>query len=90
MSRTGQREKRRIIPGSRHNTDSTGHEKRLAREGITEVAPFGSPVYSREELVAELSAAYICGEAGVSNAVICNQAAYIAGWLKKLREIASF
>jgi antirestriction protein ArdC len=37
---------------------STGHEKRLAREGITELAPFGSPVYSREELVAELSAAY--------------------------------
>jgi antirestriction protein ArdC len=30
---------------------STGHEKRLARDGITEVAPFGSPVYSREELV---------------------------------------
>jgi antirestriction protein ArdC len=30
---------------------STGHETRLGREGITEVAPFGSPVYSREELV---------------------------------------
>jgi antirestriction protein ArdC len=30
---------------------STGHEKRLGREGITEVAPFGSAVYSREELV---------------------------------------
>jgi antirestriction protein ArdC len=30
---------------------SAGHEKRLAREGITKVAPFGSPVYSREELV---------------------------------------
>jgi antirestriction protein ArdC len=39
---------------------SSGHEKRLAREGITEVAPFGSPVYSREELVAELSAAFLC------------------------------
>jgi antirestriction protein ArdC len=65
---------------------STGHEKRLAREGITELAPFGSPVYSREELVAELSAAYLCAEAGISNAVIRNQAAYVAGWLKKLRD----
>ncbi len=65
---------------------STGHEKRLGREGITEVAPFGSTVYSREELVAELSAAFLCAEAGISNAVIRNQAAYVAGWLKKLRD----
>ena len=65
---------------------STGHEKRLGREGITEVAPFGSAVYSREELVAELSAAFLCAEAGISNAVIHNQAAYVAGWLKKLRD----
>jgi len=65
---------------------STGHEKRLAREGITEVAPFGSAVYSREELVAELSAAFLCAEAGISNAVIRNQAAYVAGWLARLRD----
>jgi antirestriction protein ArdC len=65
---------------------STGHEKRLGREGITELAPFGSPVYSREELVAELSAAYLCAEAGISTAVIENQTAYVAGWLQKLRD----
>jgi antirestriction protein ArdC len=65
---------------------STGHERRLAREGITEVAPFGSAVYSREELVAELAAAFLCAEAGISNAVIRNQAAYVAGWLARLRE----
>jgi antirestriction protein ArdC len=46
----------------------------------------GTPLYSREELVAELSAAYLCAEAGISNAVIRNQAAYVAGWLKKLRD----
>jgi antirestriction protein ArdC len=67
---------------------SSGHERRLAREGITEVAPFGSPVYSREELVAELSAAFLCAEAGISNAVIENQAAYVAGWLKALHSNA--
>ncbi len=65
---------------------STGHEKRLGREGITEVAPFGSAVYSREELVAELSVAFLCAEAGISNAVIRNQAAYVAGWLTRLRD----
>ena len=67
-------------------THSTGHPKRLAREGITEAAAFGSAVYSREELIAEMGAAYLCAEAGISNAVISNQAAYVAGWLKKLRD----
>ncbi len=65
---------------------SSGSEKRLARKGICEAAPFGSPVYSEEELCAELGAAYLCAEAGISNAVIRNQAAYVAGWLKKLRD----
>jgi antirestriction protein ArdC len=67
-------------------THSTGHPKRLAREGITEAAAFGSGVYSKEELIAEMGAAYLCAEAGISNAVIANQAAYVAGWLKKLRD----
>ncbi len=39
-------------------------------------------VYSKEELVAEFGAAYLCAEAGISNAVIANQEAYVAGWLK--------
>ena len=64
----------------------SGSEKRLAREGICEAAPFGSPVYSKEEMVAEMGAAFLCAEAGISNAVIANQAAYVAGWLKKLRD----
>jgi len=64
---------------------ASGSEKRLAREGICEAVPFGSPVYSKEELCAELGAAYLCAEAGVSTAVIQNQAAYVAGWLNRLR-----
>jgi antirestriction protein ArdC len=67
-------------------THSTGNPKRLAREGITEAAAFGSAVYSKEELVAEMGAAYLCAESGISNAVIANQAAYVAGWLRKLRD----
>ena len=64
---------------------ATGHPKRLNRKSITEAAPFGSPTYSFEEMIAEMSAAYLCAEAGISPAVLENQAAYIAGWLKKLR-----
>jgi len=63
---------------------SSGHVKRLGREGICEAAPFGSPVYSKEELVAEMGAAFLCAEAGISNAVIENQAAYLANWLKQV------
>jgi len=55
-------------------------------EGITEVARFASPIYRREELMAKLSAAFPCAEAGISNAVIHNQAAYLAGWLNRLRD----
>ena len=67
-------------------THATGHPKRLNRKSITEAAPFGSPTYSFEEMIAEMSAAYLCAEAGISPAVLENQAAYIAGWLKKLRD----
>ncbi len=60
---------------------ATGSGKRLNRKSITEAAPFGSPTYSFEELVAEFSAAYLSAEAGISPTVVENQAAYIQGWL---------
>ena len=65
---------------------STGHKSRLNRDTITESSSFGSTVYSKEELVAEMGAAFLCAEAGISASVIENQAAYVAGWLKKLRD----
>lgn len=72
---------------SLHETiHSTGSQKRLARKSILEAAPFGSQTYSAEELVAEMGAAYLCAEAGISNAVVENQAAYVAGWLMRLRD----
>jgi antirestriction protein ArdC len=64
---------------------ATGSGKRLNRKSITEAAPFGSQTYSFEELVAEMSAAYLCAEAGISPAVLDNQAAYIQGWAAKWR-----
>jgi len=64
---------------------STGHESRLNRKGITELTGFGSANYSREELIAEFSAAFLCGMTGIENATIENQAAYIQGWLRALK-----
>jgi len=64
---------------------ASGYPTRLNRESIADAAPFGSSTYSFEEMVAELSAAYLCAEAGISPAVIENEAAYIQGWLTKLR-----
>jgi len=66
-------------------THSTGHESRLDRQGIAEIAAFGDDVYSREELVAEFGAAFLCGHSGIDPATIENSAAYIKGWSKKLR-----
>lgn len=65
---------------------STGHSTRLDRKLDTEPKPFGSADYGREELVAEMAAAFLCGHAGIQPRVIDNQAAYLAGWLKQLRE----
>ena len=67
-------------------THSTGHPRRLDRATIADASPFGSATYSKEELTAEMGSAYLCAEAGISAPVIENQAAYIAGWLKKLRD----
>lgn len=58
---------------------AAGAPIRLNLKSITEAAPFGSPTYCFEELVAEFSAAYLCAEAGISPAVLENQAAYIQG-----------
>jgi antirestriction protein ArdC len=65
---------------------ATGHPKRLNRESIKEAAPFGSAVYSAEEILSEMTAAYLCGIAGIENRTIDNSAAYIAGQAKKLRD----
>jgi antirestriction protein ArdC len=56
----------------------------LNRQTLTEVVPFGSETYSKEELVAEFGAAFLCGHAGIEN-TIDNSASYINGGLKALR-----
>jgi antirestriction protein ArdC len=67
-------------------THSTGHEARLNRPGIVDSHFFGDEVYSKEELVAEMGAAMLCGIVGIDNKTIKNSAAYIQAWLSKLRD----
>lgn len=64
---------------------STGHESRLNRRKDAKNAAFGSNDYSKEELVAEMGAAFLCGYAEIETATIENSAAYIRGWLSQLR-----
>lgn len=65
---------------------STGHSTRLGRLKVGAVAAFGSESYSKEELVAEIGAAMLCGKAGIVQHTIDNSAAYIQSWLNALRK----
>jgi antirestriction protein ArdC len=64
---------------------STGHESRLNRSGITERNGYGSDPYCKEELVAEIGAAFLCGHAEMVERTIDNSAAYLQNWLEQLR-----
>lgn len=63
---------------------STGHPSRLGRF-VSGVAAFGSERYSKEELVAEMGAAMLCGHCGLAPATIENSAAYVGNWLAVLK-----
>ncbi len=65
---------------------STGNHKRLKRfDPEARVAAFGSTDYSKEELIAEMGAAFLCGITGIEKPVIKNSAAYIQSWLSVLK-----
>jgi antirestriction protein ArdC len=64
---------------------STGHEKRLKRLSITERNGYGSDPYCKEELIAELGSAFLCGHSGIVERTIDSSAAYLEGWLQQLK-----
>jgi antirestriction protein ArdC len=73
-------------------THSTGHDSRLKRDGIAQgtFGRFGDPVYSFEELVAEMGAAMCCLLAGINQAAtLPSSASYLAHWVSTLRGDAS-
>ena len=64
-------------------THWSGHKSRLDR---ALKGRFGDPDYAFEELIAELGAAYLCADLGVSIEPRTDHASYIAGWIKGLRD----
>lgn len=59
----------------------TGHASRLNREFK---GRYGSHAYAREELVAELSSAFVCASLGIAPTV--RHADYLGSWLEVLKE----
>jgi len=66
-------------------THSTGHASRVGREGIENLNEFGSESYSKEELIAEMGAAMLCGITGIAPATLQNFASYLQSWIARLR-----
>lgn len=69
---------------------STGAEKRLNRNGIAKFDRFGSQRYSKEELVAELGAAMLCGMLGIEKHTLDQSVAYIDSWVSVLENDHTF
>ena len=65
---------------------STGHESRLGRHKDQKCAAFGSTDYGKEELIAEMGAAFLSGHCGIDGQTIENSAAYIDGWRRAIRQ----
>jgi antirestriction protein ArdC len=68
---------------------ASGHRARLNRKTLTDLCLFGDPTYAKEELVAEMGAAYLCGVCGMANTTIANSAAYLQSWMVVLRQDAT-
>jgi antirestriction protein ArdC len=64
---------------------ASGHSSRLNRASLTKHDEFGGPVYSREELVAEMGAAFLGMEADIVRDRHEQSAAYLQGWLSVLK-----
>ena len=66
---------------------STGHTSRLNRKELIKSDGFGGELYSKEELTAELAAAFLCAVGGIEQGnTLVNSAAYIQGWLQSFKE----
>lgn len=64
---------------------STGHKKRLNRDPIAS-GNQSRDKYGREELIAEMAAAYLTGQSGFFDETAETSAAYLDAWLKTLKQ----
>jgi len=62
----------------------SGHPTRLARDAFINPGPRSTAAYAREELVAELTAAFLGAELGLPVDHLEDHAAYLDHWLKML------
>jgi antirestriction protein ArdC len=65
---------------------STGHQSRLNRKEVVETNFFGSEDYSKEELVAELGASFLCAECNILERTFDNSAGYLSSWISQLEK----
>lgn len=67
---------------------STAHESRLNRmkNWMSAETSEGCDPYGYEELVAEMTAAFVGAEAGLSETVLNDSASYIDGWIKAIKK----
>ena len=66
-------------------THSSGAVHRLNRPTLNQAVKFGDTNYSKEELVAEMGAAFLAGHTGIEQVTLNNSAAYLAGWIRALK-----
>ena len=71
-------------------THATGHQSRLARKTLLEskgimATDTAKKTYAKEELVAEMGAAFLAAHAGIVMDDFKNSAAYLQSWLKVLK-----
>ncbi|MCF0209220.1 MAG: DNA primase, partial [Bacteroidaceae bacterium] len=67
---------------------SSGSENRLGR--LKPGSTFGSKEYAREELVAELTAAFVSANYGMTKGLKSDSAPYLKSWLDSLHETPDF
>lgn len=63
---------------------SSGAAHRLARKALLDGVKFASHAYSKEELVAEIGAAFLCAHTGIAPQTCENSHAYISFWMSAL------
>lgn len=66
---------------------STGHPSRLNRFTEEEkTSRLGDDSYSKEELIAEMGASFLCAFTGIQEEVFENSVAYLQGWADRFRD----
>lgn len=69
---------------------STGHPKRLNRDGLKGFASFGPKNYSFEELIAEIGSCFLRTKCGIETNSSDNSVAYIDSWIKVFEHDRTF